>query len=179
MAKRGRPRKNPPADTPSKVGSAPTPDEPKRITASAFGKLMRDLKAADADRVEAAGLMGAWVKEGVDKHNVNKKALGWYRAADRMSPTKLRDMLDQFDWYRKLGELDTRAGGQKEMFDAKERGTVSSFAEQVARTNATRLNGSGGNAATQGAKIKRGPSKRRKRAPTPAEIKEIADRAEQ
>lgn len=144
-------------------------DDAKRIiSASAFTALIKNLKAAEAEKNSSVGEMGHYVKDAIEKHNVNRKALSWYRAAERMDDTKLRDLLEQFEHYCDVGGLNTRAHAQDEMFDAEERGTVepapTTFAEKLASSR------KGNGAPTR--------KPRRAKKPTAEEVAAIADRAE-
>lgn len=144
-------------------------DAKRIISASAFGNLMNQIGIAEASKIESAGRIGGLVSDAVAKHNVNKKALGWYRQARRLNGAKLRDLLEQFEHYCDIGGLNEQAHQQDEMFSAAERGTTEpSFAEKLSKAR----KGNGANGVP-----KRKP--RRTSTPTADEVRAIANRAEQ
>jgi hypothetical protein len=73
----------------------------------------------EADLAESRGELGSFVKEAEDKHNIHRKAFKLTRQLDRMDPTKLAEFLRHFDHYRKIVDLDTKAG--MDMFEEGEK----------------------------------------------------------
>lgn len=87
------------------------------ISEQAFAKMMRSIKNAEKDKQSAVGTIGQIIKAAADTDNVDTKALGMYRALEKMSDNKLATALAQFDHFREIGGLDERARKQGQLFN--------------------------------------------------------------
>lgn len=120
----GRPRKDgtpaAKAGTGAKRGPKPKAEAPKAQAATSSEvsqqiterKLKTLLKACDAttkDVRAAAGELGNKIARAVEHDYLHRKAFSTIRMLDRLSPEKLADYFDSFDYYRDISGLQKKA----------------------------------------------------------------------
>lgn len=93
------------------------------IPEAKFKKLLKRVEDHYKDGQAAAGGAGELIADASEHHHLHKKAFAVFRQLNRMSPEKLADFLDHFDYYRDIGGLDEVAASAPR-FDVIEGGAV-------------------------------------------------------
>lgn len=93
------------------------------IPEAKFKSLLKKVEAHYKDGQAAAGGAGELISNASEYHHLHKKAFSVFRQLNRMSPEKLADFLDHFDYYRDIGGLDEIAASAPR-FDVIEGGAV-------------------------------------------------------
>lgn len=104
-AKRGP---KPKAETP-KAHAATSSDVSRQITERKLKSLLRAATKTGEDMHELSGTLGNQIAQAVEHDHLHKKAFSVVRMLDRMSPEKLAEFFDSFDYYRDISGLQKKA----------------------------------------------------------------------
>lgn len=85
-----------------------------------FKTLVKQVTAAESDKNESVGRIGALISNAVEKDYLDKKAFAMFRAMKRMSPGKYRITKAHFDHYCASWGLDEAAEAQGELVTPEE-----------------------------------------------------------